>query len=259
MKTQNLKFPPSEAWDFRKVDDSALAQATLYEYARSSDKIRNAVWDCLKKKIKGKSAAEHIKAAMIQGLKTDRSCQDCLSDGVWEKVYFGLLKSTAGNFPLVDILMHRPDFPMHWLAFPLTCKRNPDSRWPLFIFPIEKGQTFRDGFHLSILSWRGETVDSLVRKFETWLREEAKNHPEMKGRGMAGQLPIAPLAWLAAYRISKAGFTYDESQERLRQENNHYGHLPNYADKSGWSGAIKRAKAGLAKLESGSWLLFDPE
>lgn len=257
MKTKDTTFPPREAWDFRDVDDSALERAILYEYARTSDKLRNAIWNCLNAKIKGKRAAEHIKAALIEEQKTGRPRPDCYPDGVRQKIQSGLLEATAGNFKLVSIIMHRPDFPAHWLAFPITYKRNPQSGWPLLISPMNgtEGNAAMAGndFHLSIISWQGVTIAELVSKFEKWLRAEAKKHPQMKGRGMTGQRPVAPLAWLAAYRINKAGVTYDAAQNKFQGEGINEKHAPVYKDPSGWSDAIKKARQILTKLEAGQF------
>ena len=115
MKNTQNKMPPAIAWDFRKVDDFALEDATRYEYARSSDMLRNAIWECLQTKIEGKRINQHILAAMVEGQKSGNPYPDCFPDGVFEKASEGLEKATRGNFKLLHIIMHkRPDFPAPW-------------------------------------------------------------------------------------------------------------------------------------------------
>jgi hypothetical protein len=277
MKKPAATMPPSVEWDFTRVDDSALQSATLYEYARSSDKLRNAVSKCLQTKIKGKRISEYILAALITERKTRKPYPDCFPAGVYRKVSADLINATGGNFKLRHIIMHqRPDFPAPWMSFPLKFKPNENfSRiicTPMnHVFKhveelaIESGDALKQleyeektntgRFQISFLPLHGSTIKDIVGDFEKWLREEIKQHPDnysaMKGKGRKGQLPIPRLAWLAAYRIHKAGVTFDDAQIKLEKESNYYGHLPKYSEKSAWSDAIKKAKQFLAKVESG--------
>lgn len=273
------QLPPPIAWDFREVDDSALEYATLYEYARTSDKIRNAVWKCLLTKINGKRISEHIIAALVAERKTGRPYPDCFPVGVYRKTFADMEKATGGNFKLLRIITHqRPDFPTPWMDCPITFKRNkkfsrvlctPMNRVfkNVMELAIESGDALKQlefeertnhgCFQISFLPLHGSTIKDIVGDFEKWLRQEIKQHPDnysaMKGKGRKGQLPIPPLAWLAAYRMHKAGVTFDDAQILLEKENNHYGHLPKYSEKSGWSDAIKKARQILTKLEAGQF------
>lgn len=60
VKIKQLKTFPLEQveWDFRKVDESLWKKAAIYEYARTSEKLRKRIWDCLQSKIDRKRISE---------------------------------------------------------------------------------------------------------------------------------------------------------------------------------------------------------
>lgn len=251
MKKQNEKLPQI-AWDFEGIEDLSLDYATLYEYARTSDKLRTAICKVLQTRISGRRIAEHIlRALRLKSTARKRPYPDCFPDGVWRRAHDGLLTAMAGNYKLCHIIMHlRPDFPNPWMRAPITFRRNSD--FSRVLCAPYRDEPFRPApeYELSIF-WTGATVKDIVASFEKWVRREAKNHPEMKGRGKAGQLPIAPLAWLAAYRLHSAGWTFEKAQEMLARKGASCRHHPFYKDKSGWSDAISKARKLLSRLDSG--------
>jgi len=99
-----------------------------------------------------------------------------------------------------------------------------------------------------MINWQRATVKEIIKDFAKWLSKEAKNHPELKPRGKRGQVSPEPLTWLAALRISKAGFSYEQARPLLAPTNDL---SPNYRDKTGWSRAIKKAEKLLQDLEAG--------
>jgi hypothetical protein len=260
-------FPPPIEWDFRKVQQPELEIATLYEYARTSDKIREATWKWLNTMLDGKPLGLQI----LNGLKTGK------------RFGVGFDLEVSGREAMQSLELYnlitenRPDFPTPWLIngkSPVTITKNPNYR-RVRVEPIEKTadrvkklcamrkahggklgeadwfkEVYAENFMMSI-RWHGFTVKEITADFEKWLRGEAKNHPEMKQRGRAGQMPVAPLKWLAAYRLHKAGVTFEAAQIRLEMEKDSYGYLPRYSEKSGWSDAIKNAKRLIAKVEAG--------
>ncbi len=272
MNTKITQFPPAIEWDFRNVSDSALEKATLYEYARTSNTLRNSIQECLQTKIKGWLVVEHI----LSAFKTSKPFGDSFPNGVLKNIYDKMLFATKNNLALVELIVRlRPDFPAPWTVYQINFKAEPNRqrvrlRPASWIFEILKEWAIREGreeitlqdlelhrqvyqndFHCLDISWNGATVEQIVRDFEKSLRAEARKHPEMKKPGKAGQRPYAPLAWLAAYRINKAGVTYDAAQMKLEREGINERHTPRYSDKSAWSDAVKKASQILTKLEAG--------
>ena len=145
----------------------------------------------------------------------------------------------------------KPDFPLPWLVGRLPVPKYARGRRVIYTPHLAGYQWVGSSTYPLDIEWQGATIDEIVDDFRDWVRVQAKHHPEMKGRGRAGQLQIAPLTWLAAYRIHKAGVTFEDAWFRLEAEPNHYGHLPIYSEKSGWSDAIKNATGLLSQIESG--------
>ncbi len=244
MKTPSL--PPKEEWDFSAIDDPALRHATTYEYARTSSLIRSRLCAYLDSKINGKKIRDHIFDAMKAGRWPD----DEVSDKVDETV--------GGNLALsLIILTMKPDFPKPWLSTTIKIKYRRDPAFSRvrelqFIpgamtlnYPM-RGRTS----HILDIYWGDANIDEIVSDFEKWLRKEAKvHHDTMKLRGKPGQRQGEPLKWLAAYRLQKAGITFERAQQTLESRKSVWS-VPWYADKSGWSRAITKAKSYLAELET---------
>jgi hypothetical protein len=252
MKTQNTQFPPAEEWDFRGVADAELEQATIYEYARSSDKIRNAICDCLKSKINGRTVAEYIRDLIAGKNEANRPPK-----GTWAQIFNSLLKATAGNRELMNIILHfQPDFPAPWKQMP----DNQVAKGNLFFQPINAlkncaGIETVDGFYLSI-SWRGATIEGCVKQFETWLREEIKKHPQRKQAGKNAQVLQAayPLKCLAALRLRRRGITYPAAVSKLQTvaiTKRDAWFIPMFENAPSWTKAIRFAERSIARIESG--------
>ena len=264
MKKTRKELPQAE-WDFSAIEDLALPDATIYEYARSSDKLRASIQGWLNTKVGGK----RVWVLLSEGRQSDPATRLKISQ---------LGHAAVGSFELFSIIKRRPDFPAPWLAAPGHSRRNPiyksielipmgfkigAIRYALScgdsIDEIEERHRGIGDYSISI-KWDGATVNSIVSDFEKWIRVEAKKHPEMKRRGKPGQSQNATLTWLSAYRLSRAGFTYPEAQKMLEERKcRSVCHHPIYKDPSGWSDAIGKAKRMLSDLESSrfpSWLLI---
>jgi len=231
-------FPPREEWDFSAIDDVVLKPAIIYEYARTSSLIRSSLCACLDSKIKGRTIRDHL----LDSVKAGHSPDDKISDKVDEAV--GGVKN---DVLLLIVSTMKPDFPKPWSSFSVKYRRDPAFsrvREKTLFSPMVGGTR-----HIFDIYWSEASIDEIVSDFEKWLRKEAKVHHEMKPRGRPGQLQQEPLKWLVAYRLQKAGFTFERAQEALRSRTGCWS-LPRYADKSGWSHAITHAKSYLADLEA---------
>jgi hypothetical protein len=212
-------LPPKQEWDFRGVDDSALEQATIWEYARTSDKVR-------------------------------RFAPQWQRDIAANKPWPDYMPNNA-LFPLYEVMEERPDFPAPWTANPIRYESNPFfSSVRCTPFPKRTPRVPLSGYHLHI-TWSGHSTEQIVKDMTRWIREESKKHSTHRPRGKTAQAGVDPLKWLAAYRISKAGLTFPEAQVALEQHANDYRLTPHFKDKSSWSDAIRHAKQKLALLEVG--------
>ena len=260
-------------WDFRKVDAEPLSlpDATVWEYARTSNEVREAALRWIASRVGGKTIRQHIKEGRLSG-SNDAS--------LWDTAMMPGLKAVR-NFRLLELITEsQRTFPDPWTKVPVGYRRNPKFRRAMIV-PMEwkyrhtiemlerngaeKTRNIlnalksdwgrkRRSFHITI-DWQGHTLKDILEDVETELRKEAKNHPELL-RGKAAQAPIEPLKWLAAYRLKLAGHTY-ESAQKLVNPSRDNRIVPAFADKSGWSDAISRAKNHLAALEAeddSSWL-----
>ena len=249
----------------------SLPDATVWEYARTSNEVREAALRWIASRVGGKTIRQHIKEGRLSG-SNDAS--------LWDTAMMPGLKAVR-NFRLLELITEsQRTFPDPWTKVPVGYRRNPKFRRAMIV-PMEwkyrhtiemlerngaeKTRNIlnalksdwgrkRRSFHITI-DWQGHTLKDILEDVETELRKEAKNHPELL-RGKAAQAPIEPLKWLAAYRLKLAGHTY-ESAQKLVNPSRDKRIVPAFADKSGWSDAISRAKNHLAALEAeddSSWL-----
>lgn len=287
---KRLFVPDPVGWDFRGVQPEALADAALYEYARTTGSIREAA----RRWLDTHKAGTTIRVLLTEASRTknQKACEAAMR-GEWRAA-----SKAFRNARLLDIVtLIRPDFPAPWLAnapgvaplpgfsriqvVPLAnviCRQRDDltvSALNLF---------HRDAFLVSI-RWEHANQKEIVADFEKWLHREAKNHAdELRPRGQAGQLQLAPLKDLAALRLSNAGLTFPQVKSALDcyldpknpqkrrdalgagvdprmipqplPDTNATGKgasLPIYRNKSGFSDAIARAKRKLKELEKGIW------
>ena len=133
MKREQLKkFPLGQVeWDFRKVDEPLWKRAALYEYARTSEKLRKRISDCLQSKIDRKRISEIILESMIweRQQKQPQSLMEMVKNprkvisDVFPigEIMNALFQATGGNEELTfTILYLRPDFPNPWTRVKFT-------------------------------------------------------------------------------------------------------------------------------------------
>jgi len=271
MKKKPPVMPHRIEWDFDKVPSDQYAEATLYEYARESEPLSKSICAWLQTPCEGETRAEKLFQALKKG------DENAHQDIVWSD-FFGGLEAARQNGNLFRIITLCPHFPRPFLfcgrsvmkiTRPLDRDR-PAGKPPFSrvrIDPISEiakritqakrpeGMTEMDYMQRStafkhglMINWRQGTVKAIIRDFAKWVSKEAKKHPELKSRGKRGQVSAAPLIWLSALRISKAGIPYEKAKPLLAPTNKL---SPYYSDKTGWSRAIKKAEKLLQDLEAG--------
>lgn len=258
-------LPPQVEWDFRPVPDEALPDATLWEYARSCPPVRKAVEKWLASKIEGKTVREHLLAAAQPGIRA-------LIDGVPRDVAGKLFRRgqrpreiPTGVF-LLTIEM-RADFPAPWLAAPVEYERNPNAHPRFLCTPLagalellRQHPTLAETYaspgrhwHMSI-DWEGATQAEILENFRRWLAREARKHRAAMKRGRAAQSPTWALKHLAAWRLSKAGFSFGAGQEEARKFFDGGVLIPTFEEKAKWHKAIAGVEKTLATLAgTGRW------
>jgi hypothetical protein len=270
MKKKTAKMPDRLEWDFSQIPDDQIADAALYEYARTSDKLRTSISAWLSTKLTGGTLAELL---LDEARKNNRRA---LNSVFYDHVYSGL-KATLNNEALLEIVRELPWFPKPYqlcgisplkIIYPLG-KDRPKNMPPfsrIRITPMSKvADRVADAEqHLKIsgsefirtawpsdyrleIRWDKFTTKEILSDFRRWLAADSKNHPELKQRGKPSQISPHTLAWLAALRISRAGLSYTEAQKHFDLVKHH----PKYADKSGWCDAISNAERIIARLEDG--------
>lgn len=262
-----MNWLPRIEWDFSQVEDLALSDATAWEYARTSDKLRTAIVDVLHSITKGKSVQAHIDQGLFRDAKTSKQ-----NTQLRRKLRRQII-AACGNFTLLKLLIRSPHrFPEPWTKIQTRSKRNSKFR-RAFLFPMSFVSTglqennmdmawfrnvYRDGssFHLKI-DWEGHTLKDILMDVEREIRDEAKKHRELL-RGKPAQAQTEQLKWLAAYRLQKSGATYEQSQAML-SKHSAASIIPIYSEKSGWSKAIGKARELLKEIETphpwSSWFL----
>jgi hypothetical protein len=264
------KLPRSE-WDFTQIDDLALADATTYEYARSSDRLRSALCHWLEVSIDGRKVREYIHARLLlvhNGVESSWISKSQLaSRAISRRIECACSPEVSEQWEIFHLIQEkRPDFPAPWTSFQMRYAPNPNYSTviikPLWVTigatfeALSAGDTLdeiedryrRVGGHSLKINWGDSpNVEKIIADFAEWVRGEARHHP--RPRGKSAQSPVDPLKWLAAYRLSRAGYTFEAAQEFLRPHNDGGRLVPIYSDKSGWSDAIRRAKARIQRLD----------
>lgn len=288
MRQANPKLPLMIEWDFRKADPLLLREAAAYEYARTSEKMRKTIVQWLETKSHGKTIRESIFDAGIRSQQISR--QTRLDDFAFPPGAYSvgkqLLPEGAVYF-YAAMLKHRPDFPDPWTKVTFTGKLNDRfsrlklrpmggefgaikcdvkraKEWPkgwedYFEFRSkESPNTYKLEIGFAA-DGRLSTVDEIVSDFEKWLRAEVKRtKPKMRaGRNSQLEQTAYPLKCLAAYRISRAGFTFDEAQAALSRartvykfSDNDLCFIPIFNQAASWTKAVRYAENTLASIES---------
>lgn len=260
MKRPAPTLPPQAEWDFRQIEDLALPDATLWEYARQSPKLRTAICRWYDTRADGSTLRTLIRRGWWRRPPTGEA-----------RSRRGALRTAAivatGNLRLAELIALRPDFPAPWTARPLKYRINPDSIVRVSCQTFEKcldslaaAPTHvrdgvlraRRGHYMVRIDWAAGTVQEIIADLSRWVRREAANHPERQKTGKPSQAPVDPLKWLAALRLKQAGFTFEAAQDAIADHNDGGRLMPYYIDESSWARAVKRAKTRLAEIESGS-------
>lgn len=256
-----------------EAEPLSLPDATTWEYARTSNKVREAALRWIASRVGGKTIRQHIKERMFSD---SNLANKQLSAELWKGAMKPGLKA-VGDFRLLELITEsQRTFPDPWTKVAVRYRRNPKFRRAMIV-PMEREhrrvtemldehgadgtrkilsafqhnwEMERRSFKITI-DWRGHTLKDILEDVEQELRKEAKKHPELL-RGKAAQAPIEPLKWLAAYRLKLAGHTYESAQKLVTRLTDWSDNriLPVFADKSGWSDATSRAKNRLADLEA---------
>lgn len=257
-----------QEWDFRQVrQDYSLFEASFYEYSRSDKAIREKLTRWLELKFKGKTVRDHI----ISALKKNQAVKGDAQFAYKEQTQKGFAEFARKKWPGLShrhfylVTAIQPNFPAPWLArFSIKANRNPNyshlkieslawrkqnlKKWIAVGDPDEIEialHGFEKSYELEI-DWRadghGFRVGDIVKDFERWITKEAKKHKQWSVNGHKAKPQTDPLKWLAAYRLSEAGYTHHESLNLLDGLLNDRYFLPLYSDKSGWSDAKRRAK-----------------
>ena len=265
-------MPPQIEWDFSQVADDQISAVALYEYARTSDSLREPIAKWLGTIHKGKTLTQRLIESHV---KKDHAGYNTLC----AENHGAGLEAARFNYELAELLFVLPYFPKPFFFYgrsPLVItnplgKDRPKNKPPFSTVTIDPmlavteryykalhmkpgtkmdlnhfGRSYFTSFKLSI-RWEGFTTNDIVDDFRKWLAVEAKKHTELKQRGKPSQVSPHTLAWLAALRISRAGVSYAEAQKHLQSLQCH----PKYADKAGWSDAVAKAEKLLSDLEAG--------
>ena len=260
-------FPLSpECWDFRAIPNAALSNATAWEYAIESDTVRNRIVAFLESEIEPKTTVRQFLMAGRAKIQEWTPQEAKLVHQVNQEG----IKATM-NLRLWELIQIIPIFPKHWLLFNPTYGVN--KRYSAILisrtadtvkgiqsrFPAVDQMAFFAMSHLNDflmrVDWNGHTVDELIEHFSRWIRVEAKKHPTMKKAGKRSQAPKDKLRWLAAFRLSKVGMTYEQAYAalmayitKLQVDIGKRTILPIFENPSSWSEAIARARDELESL-----------
>lgn len=285
MKKVNPTLPPAAEWDFRQVDPILLADATEYEYARQSEKIRVPLVRWLDTPLKGKTVRQHILDACIKRQKetTDGKLIGGLSThfpkGIETKIFqIGETLTPQRSYFYEAILKCRPDFPNPWTSWKVKGAWNKNFK-RVHLRPME--QEFKwilkhaaehpkgwkdylemrqrisaDKYRLDIdffADGRLSTIDEIVANFEKWLRDEVKrtNQKMRMGRNAQVEQAAYPLKCLAALRLRRAGFSQKAAADALRDFESSSWIIPYFNHSPSWTRAIQFAEKKLAGMESG--------
>ena len=111
--------------------------------------------------------------------------------------------------------------------------------------------------YVMVPDFTGHGVEAVIKKFETWARQEAKEYPQSR-RAQAADLPFDALKWLAVLRIDEARrqahVTIETARDTVKAFGLKYGQdhsgsvFPNYSSDGGWS----KAKTDALKCQAQS-------
>jgi hypothetical protein len=284
------KLPAATEWDFRPVDRILLAEAAEYEYTRQSDKIRALLVRWLETPINGKGVRQHILDAAIKrqvdaqaaGSTSPGLLDSCFPSGILDEIIKVGQELTPQCFYFYEsILQHRPDFPNPWTSckvkgawnekFKRVHLRPMDQELKFFFKRAEEwpggrkdylekisGSYLTDKYRMDIdffADGRLSTVKEIVADFEKWLRSEVKRTGQKMRVGRVAKVEHAayPLKCLAAFRLRRAGFTYDAAAsalQRIATTKEDAWFIPLFENAPSWTKAIQFAEKKLAEINS---------
>lgn len=235
-----------------------MEDATIWEYAISCDPVRKTIENWMDSPFEsGMTVRQFIRS---KGQHPHNSDLPELRNLYVAGSY------VIPSIRLLDLVIDIPLFPAHWLTFHNACKYVPDRPHTVSISPegekLEKRGWFVAGvcgYSMGII-WEGATSEMIQEDFGKWLKEEAKNHPEMRQRGRPSQVHTEKLRQLAAYRLSKAGVTYPQACDKLQNLKDPRVKadakrptliIPLYDNSSSWTEAKQAVELELERLAQG--------
>jgi len=281
MKTKP-SLPPACEWDFHRIDPQLLRTVAVYEYARTSEKVRTPLVRWLDTILNGQKVRQHIFNAILAANKCGRDVAECHPKGLWQQIYMSAPDQGVWALEVHSIIMEtRPDFPVPWIADGVKISVERDLEFSrVRCTPLE--YTFRrlaerDGGKIGLkrllelegqvakrwgdykleIDWYAEnelsTIAEIVGDFEKWLRAEvADKKPKMRtGRNAQAEQTAYPLKCLAALRLRQAGFTYEAAANALQRMQSSSWIIPFFKNAPSWTKAIQFAKKSLADIDAG--------
>jgi hypothetical protein len=262
---QLLLEVPAE-WDFRPVREFHQAVDVVgYEYRREKDDYRDRVSAFLASTIAGRSIRSIL-------LEAKRANVPPLEDEILQSPF----RRHAEELGFVS---HHPSFPLPWLRLPAEQRgeiaRNFEAL-EIDIAPLSAPEDLETAEGLNQIAallhqigtvlyqkvcrtsvyelrvgWGMGSIESKCRKFEKWLREEAKNHPGPPRGKRTASHPWLQLKWLSARRLARSGLNWAKARDFLesyRDQNPMTDAppvLPIFHSAGAWHDAIGKAEREL--------------
>jgi hypothetical protein len=217
LKSINFKWlPPAEEWDFRSLPESECRVACHWEYARqdsrSMPKFPNGQ-NYFPQNYR-QAARELFPQAWLTLTPKQR-----------EKVLASFFPSPAMQVRKLGDFLKR------------VTHHGVSSEIP---------RPYLERAYVMVPDFTGHGVEAVIKKLETWARQEAKAYPQSR-RAQAAELPFDALKWLAVLRIDEArrqaNVTIEAARETVTAYGLKYGQdhsssvFPNYSSDGGWSKA----------------------
>ena len=238
------------------IRDPEVSDAAVWEYAIECDSVRSSIVKWLDSPYQaGMTARQFIQSKGQHPHNSDLP--------EFRELYI------AGSYvipsQLLNLIIDIPLFPAHWLMFHNGIQYTPYRKKTVSVSlegKSDKRGWFASGccgYSMGII-WEGATAEMIEEDFGKWLKEEAKNHPEMRQRGRSSQVHTEKLRQLAAYRLAKNGVTYLRACAALQSLKDPHAKadakrprtiLPLFENPSSWTEAKQAAELELERLAQG--------